>query len=76
MYAIYKRVKKKEPEKIFDFNGFDFPKETPNPLKYFHIWGSKRDREFLKIRERIAVDYLDKNLVDRIYKFFDRKKIA
>ena len=46
-------LKKKEPNKLFDINGFDFPKETPNPLKYFHIWGSKRDREFLKIREKI-----------------------
>ena len=77
LYSIFKRLKKKEPNKLFDINGFDFPKETPNPLKYFHIWGSKRDREFLKIREKIAVDYLDrydKALVDRIYTFFNRKR--
>jgi len=76
LYAIFKRLKKKEPAKVFDFTGFDFPRDTANPTKYFHIWGSKRDREFLKIRENIALNYLDKDLTDRIYKFFDRKKIA
>ncbi|HRH58114.1 MAG TPA: hypothetical protein PLS10_10690 [Chitinophagales bacterium] len=75
LYAIFKRIKKKEPDKLFDFNGFDFPVGTPNPMKYFHIWGSKRDREFLKIREKIAVDYLDKNVTDRIYAYFGRKKM-
>lgn len=73
LYAIFKRLKKKEPEKIFDFNGFDFPKDTPNPTKYFHIWGSKKNREFLKVREQIALNYLDKNLTDRILKYFNRK---
>ena len=76
LYAIFKRIHNKEPEKLFNFNGFDFPKDTENPLKYFHIWGSKRDREFLKVRERIALNYLDKELTDRIYRYFERKKIA
>ena len=76
LYLIYVRLKGKEPDVEFPtMNGFNFTKEIPNPNKYFHIWGSKKDREFMKVREKIAVDYLDKKLVDRIYNYFNRKQL-
>jgi len=73
LFAIFKRIRKKEPDRLFNFTGFDFPENTPNPLKYFHIWGSKKNREFMKIREQIAMNYLDKDLTDRILKYFNKK---
>jgi len=69
--CLHRRLRGKEPRALFDFHGFDFPPNTPNPHKYFHIWGSKRDEEFLKQRELLAVDFLPKELTDRIYNYFE-----
>lgn len=76
LYLVFVKLKGKEPDVEFKgMSGFNFNKDIENPNKYFHIWGSKKDREFMKIREEIALNYLNKELTDRIYDYFNRKKI-
>lgn len=70
LLECYRRLRGKLPNKLFDIKYFDFPKNTPNPLGYHHIWGSKRDLDRLRRDEKTAVEYIDKTISERIYTYF------
>ena len=73
MYFLNKRLNLEAPQTVFEFNGFSAPMNLHNPTGYFHIWGSKKNVNFLKKYEQIAVSYIDKQITEKVYKYFNVK---
>jgi hypothetical protein len=72
LYHIYRRIRHEAPQTVFDFHGLHFPKGTPNPTGYFHLWMSKRNKEILKRTEERAVKFIDKKVTKKIYEYFKK----
>jgi hypothetical protein len=70
MFLLNRRLNFELPQTVLEFNTLLLKEGTHNPTEYFHIWGLKVNKEFLKKYEKIAVEYLPKELTDRIYKHF------
>ena len=70
LFLLNRRLNFELPQTVLEFNSLLLKKGTPNPTEYFHIWGLKRNKEFLKKYEKIAVDYLPKELSERIINYF------
>ncbi len=70
LFLLSRKLNLEQPQTIFEFQGLKVPKDTYNPTKYFHIWGSKNDKDFLKRYEKIAVDFIPKKNSERVYNYF------
>lgn len=70
LLQLYRRLRHELPQTFFEFKGLSPTPGTPNPLKYFHIWGKKSNIQVLNQFEKMAVDYLPEDLTKRIYDYF------
>jgi len=76
LLQCYRRLRWELPQTIFEFDGL---KPTPgtenvNPSGYFHIWGKKSNLGIMHKWEKIATDYIPKEITERVYDYFKVKK--
>lgn len=70
LFLLNRRLNFELPQTVLEINGLTVKDGIHNPTKYFHIWGLKRNKDFLRKYEKIAVDYIPKELSERIYNYF------
>jgi hypothetical protein len=75
LLLLNRRLNFELPQTVFEFTGLFVPRKdngttVPNPTQYFHIWGSKKNAKFIKHYEELALNYIPKEISERIYNYF------
>ncbi len=70
MYQLSRRILKQQPETIYEFTGFIKPVGTESN-GFFHIWGHKKNKKYLKEFEDMIVNYIPKDFVNKVYNYFN-----
>lgn len=69
MFQLSRRILKQQPETIYEFTGFIKPIESDNN-GFFHIWGRKKNKKFLRDFEEYIIPYIGKEFTEKVYKYF------